>query len=244
MDFGGLVQREAVAMRRVADHDVAACSAELVGEALHLVHAVQFVIHGHHQGQKRAERLEHSGGFNFTEVFEKQLAGSGATIHNHEVRLLQRTENAVELAPVCEIEELHVRVKALQSRILVVAINRDVGDALVFEKLDEVDGEEAFANAAFAIEDEIKPLHVLGDLRIRTCAMRGPREGFCEVSPPTGFAVNSGNETGSFGCGVPWAGSPFDETDDRFRPGRRRGRTISPSTWWQNAAMAVLLVAR
>jgi len=230
MDFGGLVQCEAVAMRRVADHDVAAGSAELVGEALHLVHAVQFVIHGHHQGQNRAERLEHSGGFNFTEVFEKQLAGSGATIHNHEVRPLQRTEDTVELAPVSELEELHVRVKPLQSRILVVAINRDVGDALVFEELDEVDGEEAFANAAFAIEDKIKAFHVLGGLRMRTCAIRGPREGFCGVPPPTGFAIGSGNESGSFGCGEAGAGSPFDETDTRFRPGRRRGRTISPST--------------
>src|SRR5205823_9409840 len=36
MDFSGLVQCEAVAMRRVADHDVAASSAESVGEALHL----------------------------------------------------------------------------------------------------------------------------------------------------------------------------------------------------------------
>src|SRR5207247_2112330 len=73
MDFGGLVQCEAIAVRRVADHDVAACSAELVGQALHLVHAVQFVVHRHHQCQNRAKRLEHSGGFNFTKVFEKQL---------------------------------------------------------------------------------------------------------------------------------------------------------------------------
>jgi hypothetical protein len=119
-----------------------------------------------------------------------------------------------------------------------------VGDALVFEKLDEVDGEEAFANAAFAIENKIKPFHVPGGLRMRTCAIRGPRDGFCGVPLPSGFAVGSSDKSGSFGCGVPWAGSPFDETDDRFRPGRRRGRTISPSTWWQNAAMAVLLVGR
>src|ERR1041385_5632646 len=92
---------------------------------------------------------------------------------------LQRTENTVELSLVCDIEELYVRVKPLQSRILVVAINRDVGDALVFEELDEINGEEAFANAAFAIEDEVEPFHVLGGLMIRTCAMRGPREGFC-----------------------------------------------------------------
>src|SRR6266540_3273584 len=101
--------------------------------------------------------------------------------------------------PSCSSGWVRRRFAKCQSRILVVAINRDVGDAPVFEELDEVDGEEAFADAAFAIEDEIKPLHVPGGLRMRTCAMRGPREGFCGVSPPTGFAVNSGNETGSFG---------------------------------------------
>ena len=78
-----------------------------------------------------------------------------------------------------------------------------VPSALVFEELDEVDGKEAFANAAFAIEDEIKPFHVTGGLRMRTCAMRGPREGFCGVPLPSEFAVASSDKSGSFGCGVP-----------------------------------------
>jgi hypothetical protein len=114
-------------------------------------------------------------------------------------------------------------VKPLQSRILIVAINRDVGDAPVFEILDKIDSEEAFANAAFAIEDKSKAFHVPGGLRMRTCAMRGPREGFCGVPPPSGFAVDSGDESGAFGCDVPEAGSPFDEATAgvRFRPGRR-----------------------
>ena len=233
VDFGGLVQSEAVAMRRVADHDVAARSAELVGQALHLVHAVQFVIHRHHQCQNRAERLEHNGGFNFDEVIEKQLAGRRAAIHNNEVRPLQRTENAVNLAPVCQIQELGVRVKPLQSRTLVVAINGDVSDVPVFEILNEVDGEEAFAHTALAVEDKVEPFHVLGGLAIRTCAMRGPRVRPGGATSPTGFVGSSADAL------MPLAGveseavfSPFPWTEPgvRFRPGRRRGRTTSPST--------------
>jgi hypothetical protein len=52
-------------------------------------------------------------------------------------------------------------MKPLQRRVLVVAINRDVSDAPVLEELHEVDGEEAFADAAFAIEDKVETFHVL-----------------------------------------------------------------------------------
>ena len=46
-DFGRFEQREAVAVRGVADHDVTALFAKMVGEPLNLVHAVRFVIHRH-----------------------------------------------------------------------------------------------------------------------------------------------------------------------------------------------------
>jgi hypothetical protein len=52
--------------------------------------------------------------------------------------------------PLVQIE------KSLQSRVLVVRINCDVGDALVFEELDEIDCEEAFADTAFAVKDEVE----------------------------------------------------------------------------------------
>ena len=52
-------------------------------------------------------------------------------------------------------------MKTLQRRVLVVRINCDVGDAFVFEELDEIDGEEAFADAALSVEDEIEAFHVL-----------------------------------------------------------------------------------
>ena len=50
-------------------------------------------------------------------------------------------------------------MKPFQRRVFVVAVNRDMGDALVFEELDEIDGEETFADAAFAIKDESQSFH-------------------------------------------------------------------------------------
>jgi len=56
---------------------------------------------------------------------------------------------------VAQIEKPRVRMKPFQGRVLVVAVNRDMGDALVFEELDEIDGKETFADAAFAIRMRI-----------------------------------------------------------------------------------------
>ena len=50
-------------------------------------------------------------------------------------------------------------MKPFQCRVFIIAVNRDMGDALVFEELDEIDGEEAFADAAFAIKDENQSFH-------------------------------------------------------------------------------------
>src|SRR2546426_7284880 len=52
-----------------------------------------------------------------------------------------------------------------------------MADSTVFEVLDEVDGEEAFAHAAFAVEDEDKSFfhnHGLGSSRNSTSAICGP----------------------------------------------------------------------
>jgi hypothetical protein len=84
-------------------------------------------------------------------------------------------------------------MKPLQRRIFVVAINRDVRDAFVFEELNEVDGEETFADTAFAIEYEVETFHVLSGLSIRTCAMRGPRLRACGISPPLESTSDSCN---------------------------------------------------
>ena len=36
-----------------------------------------------------------------------------------------------------------------------------MGNPLVLQELDEIDGKEAFADTAFAVEDEVEPFHVL-----------------------------------------------------------------------------------
>jgi hypothetical protein len=112
-----------------------------------------------------------------------------------------------------------------------------MGDALVFEVLDKVDRKKAFADTAFAVEDEIETFHVVCGLSIRTCAMRGPRERAGDISSVFELAsgVGTGN-TGSFG-GTTRADSFFRET-------RLRDRMGWSSTSWQKTVTAVLLVVR
>jgi hypothetical protein len=44
-------------------------------------------------------------------------------------------------------------VEAFQGGVFVIAVERRVGNLAVFEVLNEMDGEKAFAHAAFAIEN-------------------------------------------------------------------------------------------
>ena len=159
--FGRLEQCKAVAMRRVADHDVVALLAELIGQALNLINAVRFVSHRQDECERCAHRRQDGGQVNLGEVINKQVGGRGAAIHDNEAGVLQRGEDAVEFPAVVQIQKPGVRMKPFQRRVFIVGINRDVGDALVLEKLDEIDGEEAFADTAFAVEDEVETFHVL-----------------------------------------------------------------------------------
>ena len=63
--------------------------------------------------------------------------------------------------------------------------------------------------------------------------MRGPRVRVCGASFPSGFVDDSAGAPTSLDGVEPEAASwPFAgvETGVRFRPGRLRGRTVSPST--------------
>ena len=82
-------------------------------------------------------------------------------------------------------------MESFQCRVFVVAINGDVRDALVFEELHEVVGEETFADAALAVENEVETFHVLSGLSIRTCAIRGPRLRICGIPLPLGSTRGS-----------------------------------------------------
>ena len=64
-------------------------------------------------------------------------------------------EHAVDFTAVLKIDELRLRVEALERRVLVVAVDRAMSDAAIFEILNEVCGEEAFSDAAFAVDDEV-----------------------------------------------------------------------------------------
>jgi hypothetical protein len=108
-----------------------------------------------------------------------------------------------------------------------------VGDALVLEELDEIDREEAFADTALAIEDENETFHALSGLSIRTCAMRGPRVRPGGASFPLESAGGFADAPASLTSVESAVDSPpfvEEEIDERFRPGRLRGRTISPIT--------------
>jgi len=162
-DFAGFKNGEAVAVRGVANDNVIAPIFEFIGHSLNLIHAVRFVIHRHNQGELGVKRCQHGGQINFVEKINKQVGGCGAAIHDDQICLCQRGKNGVEVAPFAQIEKPRVGVKSFQRRVLVVAVNRDVGDALVFEELDEIDGEETFADAAFAIKDENQSFHWIVD---------------------------------------------------------------------------------
>ena len=50
-------------------------------------------------------------------------------------------------------------MKPFQGGVFVVAVTGGVRDVFVFKILDEVDGKEAFADTALAVEDEDEPFN-------------------------------------------------------------------------------------
>ena len=162
-DFAGFKNGEAVAVRGVANHDVIAPAFEFIGHSLNLINAVRFVIHRHNQGELGVKRGKHGGQINLVKKINKQVGGCGAAIHDDQIRFSESGKNGIEVTAFAQIEKPRVGMKPFQRRVLVVAVNRDMGDALVFEELDEIDGEEAFADAAFAIKDENQSFHWIVD---------------------------------------------------------------------------------
>ena len=158
-DFAGFKNGEAVAVRGVTDDNVIAPVIEFIGHSLNLINAVRFVIHRHDQGELGVKRCKHGWQINFVEEINKQVSGCGAAIHDDQICLCQRSNNGVKVTPFAQIEKPCVGMKSFQRRVFIIAVNRDMGDALVFEELDEIDGEEAFADAAFAIKDENQSFH-------------------------------------------------------------------------------------
>ena len=158
-DLAGFKDREAVAMRGVADHDVVALFSEFFRESLDLIHAVGFVVHRHDQCEACPKRRKHGRQIDLAKIIYEQVGGCGAAIHDDQIGFCQCGKKVVEFTPVAQIEKPRVGMKPLQRRIFVVAVNRDMDDALVFQELDIIDGEETFADAAFAVKDENQSFH-------------------------------------------------------------------------------------
>jgi hypothetical protein len=90
------------------------------------------------------------------------------------------------------LNEDRFRMKPFEGGVFVVAVKGGMGDATVFEILHKVDGEETFANAAFAVEDEDESLfHVFGfgSSMKSTSAICGPSN--------FGFGAGRGGKGGS-----------------------------------------------
>ncbi len=162
-DFARFKNGEAVAVRGIANNNVITPVFEFIGHSLNLIHTVRFVVHRHDQGELGVKRCQHGWQINFVEKINKQVGGRGAAIHDDQIRFSESGKNGVKVTPFAQIEKSRVGMKPFQRRVLVVAVNRDMGDALVFEELDEIDGEKTFADAAFAIKDENQSFHWIVD---------------------------------------------------------------------------------
>ena len=113
-DFARFKNRETVAVRGVADNDVAALVAEFVREPLDLFHAVRLVVHRHDERKLCAERGQYGEQVNFGEEFNEQVGGRGTSVHDHEISLFQRGEDAVERASFGQVQEAGVGMEPFQ----------------------------------------------------------------------------------------------------------------------------------
>ncbi len=89
------------------------------------------------------------------EEVEEQIGRSCAAIDYEQIGIFRSREHAVDLAAMLKIDELRLRVEALERRVLVVAVDRAMSDAAIFQILNEVDGEEALSDSSFAVDDEV-----------------------------------------------------------------------------------------
>ena len=128
---------------------------------LNLINAVQFMIDRAGNGQARVEAFEDGRHFCFVEVIQEDTGGRRSAIHHHDVAFEERVHHAVYVRRMVGVNETDFRMEPFEGRVFVITVEGRMADMAVFEVLDEVDGEEAFADAAFAVEDEVEPFHVL-----------------------------------------------------------------------------------
>ena len=153
--LAAVVNLERVAVGFVFYDNPRAAIVQRIGQNAELFDAVGFVIDGTDDGQSRVERAQDFGKTNLIEEIDEQVRGGRAAVDHEQIGSLRSREHAVDFAAVLKIDELRLRVEALQRRVFVVAVDRAMSDAAIFEILNEVRGEEAFSDAAFAVDDEV-----------------------------------------------------------------------------------------
>ena len=153
--LAAVVNLEGLAVRFVLHDDPAAAILERVRQSAQLLNAIGLVINGTDDGESRVERTENVRERDLVEEVDEQISRGRAAVDYKQIGSLRGREHAIDLAPVFKINELRLRMESLQRRVLVVAVDHATGDAAIFEILNEVRGEEAFSDAAFAVDDEI-----------------------------------------------------------------------------------------
>ena len=162
-------------MNRSADDEVSATVTQFLDQPLNLFDAVQFCTHGHGKGESRVQAGQQRRQVSTGEKVQKQVRRSGPTIDNDQIGFIQGLDHRVKSARTGQVEETRLGMKPLERRVFVVAVESRVRELPVFEVLDEIDGEETFAHAALAVEDEDELLfHILGSSMNSTLATRGP----------------------------------------------------------------------
>jgi len=159
--FGAVKEFKAFAVGGIANDDIVALLAELVGEPLHLIHAVGFMVDGHDQSQSGTESVQHGGEIDQREVVNERIGGRSTTVHDDEAGFFQGGEERIWPLRFVELDEGRFGMEAGERGVFVVAVKDGMGNGLVFEILDEVDGKETFADTAFAVEDEVETFHGL-----------------------------------------------------------------------------------
>ena len=99
--------------------------------------------------------MQDFGEIDLIEEVDEQIGRGRAAVNHEEIGGLRSHEHAVDLAAVLEIDELRLWVEALERRVFVVAVDRAMGDAAISKILNEVRGEEALSDSAFAVDDEV-----------------------------------------------------------------------------------------
>jgi hypothetical protein len=143
-------------------------------------------------------------------------------------------EHRVDLTALFQINQVCFRVRPLDRRVLVFAVDGAVNMAAVLEILNKIRGEEALPHSAFVVDDKVDLFghRKCFDSELRGSAKRGPRmrgrsaaasvcgprsggdAGPAVVCPLVKFATAARRRVASFGARC-HGGSPFTSARNR-----------------------------